>query len=176
MPHLKHRFNMDQPLLSIVFLLMLLAACSNEKDQPSAKNYTAGGEKILECPRVRSAIIVDGEIEDAWTVAGKLLLDDPADVADPNDVIIYVMWDESYLYAGFDVSDKILAGFQTVRDHKALYKDDMIEVLIDPRQDRTDQWLEDDIVYHVNVLGQVKDDRGTPEGISDATWNSRALK
>jgi len=51
----------------------------------------------------------------------------------------------------------------------------MVEVLLDPRRDATDQWLEDDIVYHVNILGQVKDDRGSPEGKSDAGWQSAAV-
>jgi hypothetical protein len=118
-------------------------------------------------------IVVDGKIEE-WQGADTLRLDDTTRVADPNQVKIYTLWDENYLYFAYEVKDRFLVCYQTERDHKALYKDDMIEVLLDPRQDAGEKWLEDDIVYHVNVLGQVKDDRGTPEGKSDALWQSQA--
>ncbi|MBW7997664.1 MAG: hypothetical protein FVQ81_14035 [Candidatus Glassbacteria bacterium] len=154
-----------------VSLLLALAACSGYGE---TSNGQADG-KSLGCPRAAGQIAIDGRVEDAWRAADTMRLDDPADVADPNGVKIYTLWDEKYLYVAYEVADKYLVGHQYERDHKALYKDDMIEVLIDPRLDRTDEWLEDDIVYHVNILGQVKDDRGTPEGRSDATWNSEAL-
>ena len=154
-----------------VSLLLALAACSGCGE---TSNGPADG-KSLGCPRAAGEIAIDGRVEDAWRAADTIRLDDPADVADPNGVKIYTLWDEKYLYVAYEVEDKYLVGHQYERDHKALYKDDMIEVLIDPRLDRTDEWLEDDIVYHVNILGQVKDDRGTPEGRSDATWNSEAL-
>ncbi|MEA1996628.1 MAG: sugar-binding protein [Gemmatimonadota bacterium] len=135
-----------------------------------------GPDQVLFCRKAPSAgISVDGKIEQAWHAADTLSLEDPAQIPDPNRAKIYTMWDEKYLYLAFEVSDRRLKGFQTERDHKALYKDDMVEVLIDPRRDATDEWLEDDIVYHINVLGQVKDDRGTPEGRSDAGWQSEAL-
>ena len=140
----------------------------------SAAEGDKSGSKSLVCLRAAEPVEIDGIIETAWRQARTLRLDDPAEIADPNRVKIYTLWDPDYLYVAYYVEDKYLVGFQTERDHKALYKDDMIEVLIDPRRDATDQWLEDDIVYHVNILGRVKDDRGTPEGVSDATWNSLA--
>jgi hypothetical protein len=133
---------------------------------------------MLVCRKTPVAVRVDGRIENLWQAADTLRLDDPADVSDPNQVKIYTLWDENYLYVAYEVADRCLVGFQTERDHKALYKDDMIEVLLDPRRDATDLWLEDDIVYHINVLGQAKDDRGTPGGtaaMSDASWQSAAL-
>jgi len=151
-------------LRAVPAILLLLGSCSGEKAPQPVQTPAHSAAKSLQCPQAGAPILVDGRIEDAWSGAGTLVLDDPADVADPNAVKIYVLWDESYLYVAYDVSDKFLAGFQSERDHKELYKDDMIEVLLDPRRDRTDLWLEDDIVYHVNLLGQVKDDRGTPEG------------
>ena len=176
MPQFKLRSCIVQTAATAVSVLLI--SCSAEKNPPPGTDTSAGEEKILVCPRSGGPIAVDGKIEDAWSWAGRLMLDDPADVADPNAVRIYTVWDENYLYVAYEVVDMYLVGYQTERDHKTLYRDDMIEVLLDPRQDRTDLWLDDDIVYHVNLLGQVKDDRGTPGGRpqdSDATWNSRAL-
>ncbi len=154
----------------VLVLLLSLVACGG--GSPAEEQDSAG---TLICQRAAGAIAIDGRVEEAWHSGALLELDDPADVADPNGVEIHTLWDEQYLYVAYEVSDRQLVGHQYERDHKALYKDDMIEVLLDPRMDRTDQWLEDDIVYHINILGQVKDDRGTPEGRSDATWDSEAL-
>ena len=165
---------------------LLWPSCRGKTESPgqaavdqSAPALSAGqAGKMLVCRKASEAVAVDGRIENLWQAADTLRLDDPADVSDPNQVKIYTLWDNNYLYVSYEVADRYLVGFQTERDHKALYKDDMIEVLLDPRREATDLWLEDDIVYHINVLGQVKDDRGTPGGEvakSDAGWQSAAL-
>jgi hypothetical protein len=46
--------------------------------------------------------------------------------------------------------------------------------LIDTRNDKDSCWAEDNIVYHVNILGVKKDDRGTKECITDPTWDGNA--
>lgn len=159
---------------AVLVALALSGACSVTPPAGPEKDKLADGtpRKRLVCRKAQQSPAVDGWL-DEWQGADSLQLDDTAAVADPNRVKIFTLWDQNYLYVGYEVEDRYLVGFQTERDHKALYKDDMIEVLLDPRRDATDQWLEDDIVYHVNVLGQVKDDRGTPEGKSDATWQSQ---
>lgn len=162
-------------VLAGLFLVSMLAGCGAESPAAgTGKASDNGSEKKKICRRAQSPVTVDGFL-DEWREADSLRLDDPSDRPDPNQAKIYTLWDENYLYVGFEVRDRFLVGFQTERDHRELFKDDMIEVLIDPRRDATDLWLEDDLVYHVNVLGQVKDDRGTPEGISDATWQSDGL-
>ncbi len=169
-------------LAAAVFLLGILAACQSQKKKaaPAAglteevPGRTAPAGRRLYCSRATAGVTVDGRIEE-WETADTLRLDDPGDSPDPNRVKIYTLWDEKFLYIAYRVTDRRLVGYQTERDHRALYKDDMIEVLLDPRKDATELWLEDDLVYHINVLGQVKDDRGTPEGISDAGWQSEAL-
>jgi hypothetical protein len=158
--------------LSVFVFSLVLTGCSGTGNTPAAQQDDSG---TLKCTHTNKAVVIDGRVEDTWRAGTPMRLDDPADITDPNGVEIYTLWDEQYLYVAYEVSDRQLVGFQNERDHKALYKDDMIEVLLDPRMDRTDKWLEDDIVYHINILGQVKDDRGTEEGISDATWDSRAL-
>ena len=78
------------------------------------------------------------------------------------------------LYLDFRVSDSDLRAHQTQKDHPELFLDDMIEFLFDCKNDRTQKWAEDDIIYHVNILGQKKDDRGTALGESDPSWDGRA--
>lgn len=155
--------------VALVFFVIFFS-CGENNAETAQKD-----DDVLNCVKTTVKVSIDGKLEDAWKAGQTLILNDPAEVADPNQVTIYTLWDENYLYVAYDVLDKNLVGYQTERDHKALYKDDMIEVLLDPRRDRTDKWLEDDIVYHINVIGQVKDDRGTPEGRSDAAWTSEAL-
>ncbi|MCE5273063.1 carbohydrate-binding family 9-like protein [bacterium] len=159
---------------AVLVCLALSGACGVKAPAGPEKDSLADGtpRKGLVCHQAQQSPTVDGWLDD-WQGADSLLLDDTSAVADPNRVKIFTLWDRNYLYVGYEVQDHYLVGLQSERDHKALYKDDMIEVLIDPRRDCTDKWLEDDIVYHVNVLGQVKDDRGTPEGASDAAWQSQ---
>jgi hypothetical protein len=169
-------------LAAFLFVLGFLSACQSQKKTSSpaaeqAERFSGeeapAGRKLL-CARAPAEVAIDGKLEE-WEAADTMRLDDPVESLDPDQVKIYTLWDEKYLYIAYQVDDRYLVGHQTERDHRALYKDDMIEVLLDPRKDATDLWLEDDIVYHINVLGQVKDDRGNPEGISDATWQSEAL-
>lgn len=88
-----------------------------------------------------------------------------------NTMTVRSLWDRDSLYFRFDVTDCDLRAMQTTQDHPKLFLDDMVEILMDPRLDRTEQWIEDDFVYHINVLEAKKDDRGTAEGLSDASWN-----
>ena len=182
MRHLPDKRSLSVLLAAFLFVLGFLGTCQSQKKASSAAAEQAeralgeeapSGRKLY-CTRAPAEVTLDGKLEE-WESADTMRLDDPGESPDPNQVKIYTLWDEKYLYIAYQVDDRYLVGYQTERDHRALYKDDMIEVLFDPRKDATDLWLEDDIVYHINVLGQVKDDRGSPEGISDAGWQSEAL-
>lgn len=120
-------------------------------------------EKILRC--IRTCVGIRG-------VEGPLCLENP-DVSD-NQMIVRSYWDSDSLYFHFEVRDTDLRAFQTEQDHPQLFLDDMVEVLIDADNDKGPHWKEDDIVYHINILGVKKDDRGTALHTSDATWNGRA--
>lgn len=91
-----------------------------------------------------------------------------------NKVTLYSLWDRDHLYLAFSILDRDLRAIQTKKDHKQLYLDDMVEFLLDPNNDRTGQWLQDDIVYHINAAGVKKDDRGTAEGTSNVEWDGKA--
>ncbi len=91
-----------------------------------------------------------------------------------NRMTVFSRWDNDSLYFFFKVEDTCLRAYQTETDHPELYLDDMVEILIDTHNNKDSCWAEDDIVYHVNILGVKKDDRGTPECITDPTWDGNA--
>ena len=92
-----------------------------------------------------------------------------------NKVTLNACWDLNFLYLAFRVQDRDIRAVQTAKDHPQLYLDDMVEFLLDPGNDRTNEWLSDDIVYHINAAGTKKDDRGSDEGISDAAWDGKGI-
>lgn len=110
--------------------------------------------------------------EECWPSADEVIFSD-TNISD-NTVRVRSLWNRDSLYFLFEVDDRNLWATQTEHDDKLLYLDDMCEVLLDPRMDRGELWLEDDIIYHVNLLGTVKDDRGEPGGGKDVGWNGKA--
>lgn len=109
---------------------------------------------------------------ETWDMPG-ITMSDHINGSD-NKVIIQSQWTYDSLYLFFSVEDADLRAYQTEIDHKKLFLDDMVEVLIDPRYDKGMCWTDDDIVYHVNLLGVKKDDRGTTECASDWRWDGTA--
>lgn len=91
-----------------------------------------------------------------------------------NNLSFFSLWDNDSLYFFFKVADNDLRAYQTEKDHPKLYLDDIVEVLIDTRKDKDSCWAEDDIVYHVNLLGVKKDDRGSAECKTNPTWDGNA--
>jgi hypothetical protein len=91
-----------------------------------------------------------------------------------NRVTVGTLWDMDSLYFIFNVTDSDLRAIQTEKDHLELFLDDMVEILLDTRNDKTGCWKEDDIVYHINLLGQKKDDRGNENCQTDPTWDGQA--
>ncbi len=89
-------------------------------------------------------------------------------------ISIRSQWDSTYLYLLFDVRDTNLLSVQAERDHPLLAKDDIIEFLLDTKDDHGECWNSDDIIYHINLAGQTKDDRGNDSCKSDARWNGEA--
>lgn len=127
------------------------------------------------CPQASGPVIsrfARHSSQNKWELASAVYIDSKG--LSDNTVMVRSLWDEDSLYFRFDVRDADLWATQTEHDDVELYLDDMCEVLIDPRRDSTDLWLEDDIIYHVNLLGTIKDDRGQVSGGQDITWNGKA--
>lgn len=131
-------------------------------------------EKVLDCHYTKNPIKIDAQLnEKEWNSAGSITLQDSKKRTD-NKVIVCTLWDEQNLYISFHVQDKDLQSKQTVLDHPQLYMDDMVEFLIDTRNDKDSCWNVDDVIYHINLLGQKKDDRGTVNCTTDPKWNGNA--
>lgn len=133
---------------------------------------TCGQDKEFVCLYTQHPVVVDGNL-DEWYNAFSVEIADEVGETD-NTVRIYAMWDKQNLYFAFDVRDKDLQARQTAQDHAKLYLDDMVEFLLDPLNDRDSCWAQDDIIYHINILGQKKDDRGTANCVTNAQWNGDA--
>ncbi|MFC2076168.1 sugar-binding protein [candidate division KSB1 bacterium] len=149
---------MGLPVCTLIF-------CGGESGKKIVSNFT------------ETAIEIDGDLAE-WEGGGggakSIELADTSGAADPNKAEIMTLWDEENLYVAFRVTDADLRSSEKERDSKTLYQDDMAELIIDANHDRTEKWIADDIIWHINLFNQVKDDRGTPEGESDWTWNSVA--
>jgi len=84
-------------------------------------------------------------------------------------------WDDKNLYLAFKVSNRNLQASRKQRDEKGLHEDDGIEFLLDTDYDKTDEWKNDDLAYHVNILNAIIDDRGSlPDGNYNNSWNGKA--
>ncbi|MDR1523978.1 MAG: CBM9 family sugar-binding protein [Tannerella sp.] len=91
-----------------------------------------------------------------------------------NRMTVRSLWDSDSLYFRIEVADRDLRAYQQEKDHPELYLDDMVEILLDTKNDKTSCWAFDDIVYHINLLGQKKDDRGSDSCRTDRAWDGTA--
>lgn len=127
---------------------------------------------ITGCTSRNDKIISAFHVNRGWQKTDSIILENSK--ASDNRVIVKSLWNSDSLYFLFDVSDRLLRAEQTIQDHPELYLDDMVEVLIDANNDKDSCWGADDIVYHINILGAKKDDRGTLECETDAGWDGSA--
>jgi len=108
-----------------------------------------------------------------WNGKNCLSIDGDKEDSD-NKMFITSRWDKNSLYFFIKVIDNDLRAYQTEQDHPKLWMDDMIEILIDTKNDKDSCWAEDDIVYHINLFGIKKDDRGSIDCITNPKWNGKA--
>ena|SRR5690606_7240253 len=135
---------------------------------------TVTDRKEMDCLYIQKAINVDGRLDDAEWKASKVITIRDKRGRTNNQGSIRTLWDENNLYISFQVQDYDLQAKQAELDHPLLYKDDMIEFLIDTENNKETCWSLDDIIYHINLLGQKKDDRGTPDCQTNPKWNGKA--
>ncbi len=139
--------------LSVISALLLLCGCSvPEVEVP----YVPGGMDLCGCPQ-------------DWGPSRGLVK--MSSSSSDNEASVGLAWSDDGLYVLFEVLDSNIRAFQTEKDHRELFLDDVVEVLLDSGCDRGREWVEDDLIYHVNALGVKKDDRGTPEGKSDPSYD-----
>ena len=81
------------------FCLLVFAVCA----QRTGRNYET---HTITAVKAQGEVVVDGRIWE-WADAETMRLDDQAGVPDPNQVKIYTLWDENYLYIAYQVKDVI---------------------------------------------------------------------
>ncbi len=152
--------------IAIFLVLGLVMSCADLDD--------VSEDKTLTSMYVSKSIQIDGNLQEWPAQLDTIYLTDRENLSD-NVMIVKSVWSLANLYLAFQVSDFDLRAYQTELDHKKLFLDDMVEFLLDTQMDRSEKWLEDDIIYHINLQGQKKDDRGTASGESDASWHGSAV-
>lgn len=160
---------------SILFIMVYISSCQNNKKRKESDSH-----KKLICLYTEDPIIIDARFnEKGWEYAKSVTLkDDSLSSQDTrrsmNKVLVRTLWDRENLYISFKVQDRNLQAKDTVQDSPQLSRDDIVEFLVDTRDDRDSCWGPDDIIYHINLLGKKKDDRGTIDCKSDSKWNGNA--
>lgn len=132
------------------------------------------GKKVgqLESGYKKHGVKIDGLLNE-WDEKDTIILDG-AKANSENMVKIRSCWDSKMLYLSFDLKDNDLRAYQDSTDHPKLFLDDMVEFLLDTQNDKDSCWGTDDIVYHINLAGAKKDDRGTANCKTDPSWNGKA--
>ncbi len=127
---------------------------------------------VIRAPRTDEPVTIDGRLSE-WNAAARVTFEEHSERSeeDRNATEVYAMWNDRFLYLAFRVRDTNLQADITKRDAN-VYRDDGIEFLIDPNLDQTRTYLPDDICVHINLLRTVLDDRGTPSGRYDSSWDS----
>ena len=147
----------------LLFALITLLACSRQKSNNSRTIHSSfAPEKFV--PNWLSSEFKDAE---TLVIRGEK-------VKSENNFSVFSRWDKDSLYFFFKVIDTNLRAYQTKQDHPQLFLDDMVEVLIDTRNDKDSCWNIDDIVYHINLLKAKKDDRGTIQCKTNPLWDGNA--
>src|SRR5438876_7969757 len=92
-----------------------------------------------EVKRASRPIVVDGKLDDAaWRAAGTIEFQFPwtQQTGAKQKTIARVLWDDQFLYVGYDCEDADIVAHYTERDDPT-YKDDAVEIFINPDPSQT---------------------------------------
>lgn len=157
-------------MLAILCLASLPAVAMNRASDSAGAGKPS---RTIRAFRTETPLSLDGDLA-KWKGAESVSFEGRPLGGKPRRATVYVLWDREYLYIAFDVYSSKLQAAWRERDGETLCEDDGVEFLIDPRRDRTKEWLPDDIAYHINILNVVFDDRGTLSGLPDPKWDGAA--
>jgi hypothetical protein len=160
----------------------LVAVTSCSTDDPSTEpglaptmNPAVAAVSAYDIVRV-SAMTIDGSLSEWGNIAAISMADNSGRTGGvDNTAKVKLAWDNTYLYAAYDVTDTELLAVQTTRDHADIYKDDEAELYIDPQGDGSAALKMTATDYHflANVRDALGDNRGTtPPGGQDASYNA----
>jgi Domain of unknown function (DUF1083). len=113
-------------------LLIIPAAWSQTKRE-------TGPAPTYEVKRASRPIVVDGKLDDpAWKAAGTIEFQFPwsRQTGAKQKTLARILWDDTYLYVGYDCEDIDIVAHYTERDDPT-YKDDAVEIFINPDPTQT---------------------------------------
>ena len=134
-------FSKGMGWISILFIMVYISSCQNNE-----KRKESGSHKELICLYTEDPIIIDARFnEKEWQYAKSVTLkDDSLSSKDTrrsmNKVFVRTLWDKENLYISFKVQDRNLQAKDTVQDGPQLSRDDIVEFLIDTRDDKDSCW------------------------------------
>jgi chitodextrinase len=134
---------------------------------PPASGYNAAYAAV--------APTIDGSLAEWGAVApitfGEVSGRSPASL--DNSASVKLLWDATYLYVAFSVTDSELQAVVTTADGSGMFRDDAVELYIDTLNNGGTAMQTDDYQFLVNIANpsQTTDQRGTGSG-KDNTWDS----
>jgi hypothetical protein len=124
-----------------------------------------------------STLTLDGSLSDwAGVSAIPTFADDPARGAAANSASVRMAWDDTYLYAAYTMTDTELWAAETTRDAANLYRDDEVELFLDPQGDGGTSMKATDYQLQANLRDAVRDANGDGAGGKLAGFNAPSLQ
>lgn len=159
--------------MSFTLILVVLLSSSGEGEWK-----LVGPDTLKEFESLHTAdhVEVDAELDEPdWARASALRFQDDTfrnfPLKNENSVEVRSLWDESSLYFAFRVYDKDLQAIYTTHEHPDLSSDDIVEFLIDTSNGKEPCWNEHSVIYHINLHGKRKTDRGSDACVPDGVWH-----
>ncbi|MGH7513047.1 MAG: sugar-binding protein, partial [Gemmatimonadales bacterium] len=122
-----------------------------------------------------SGMTIDGNLADWAGVPAIAIADDPANGRGGanNSANVRMVWNDTYLFAAYDVTDTELLAVQTAHDNADIYKDDAVELYIDPQGDggAASHMTTTDYQLLANIRDALGENRGAAAGGKDASFN-----
>ncbi len=146
-----------------VLLLLFLGFCQISSGQDASPLK-------YDCPRAAAGdIIIDGTLsESSWNSARTLPFFIPVSLEQPESRTgAKLLWDDKYLYVGFEARDLDLQAQRTKRDSD-VFRDDVLEIFIQPDTDAPRHHN-----FEINPRGTLHDGFA---GGGDQTWNIEGIQ
>lgn len=179
------RFNyraMGPVFVACAFLA--LTSCSKDSNEPNPgpastpiMNASVAAVTAYDIVKV-SSMTVDGNLNEWANIAAISMADNSGRAPGlDNTAKVKLAWSDTYLYVAYDVTDTELLATQTTRDHADIYKDDAVELYIDPQGDGSaaTSMTSTDYQFLANLLETVGDSKGNGTGGKDFTFNASSF-
>jgi hypothetical protein len=169
-----------RPVLAACTLVALTSCTDDQPTEPGLRPISAPASVVSAYNIVKvPAVTVDGNLSEWANIAAISLADDPNNGrgAANNSAKVKLAWDDTYLYAAYDVTDTELLAVQTTRDASDIYLDDAIELYIDPQGDgaTAPNMTTTDYQFLANIRNAVGDKNGDGVGGKDAGFNAASF-